>query len=301
MIYGRYEERYRATRPTPQERHARGDETLFSTCCAPDAPWCYLPRDEFPPRSTVYDISTSSRGTASVHMLDVSISRKKLRTAAGEARIVLQDIAFSLAEGEVCALLGPSGCGKTTLLRLIARLDPDYEGRIVVAPAAKLAMVFQEPRLLPWRSVAENLRLAGAQPGKALDDIVAALGLETHLDHYPGELSLGLARRVAIARAFAVEPDLLLLDEPFVSLDAALAMRLRAELVLLVGKRKATTLIVTHGVEEAVSLADRIIVLSEAPARILGDFSVPTPRLSLTRACAEQIKADIVALTKGPH
>lgn len=213
---------------------------------------------------------------------------------------MLQDIAFSLASGEVCALLGPSGCGKTTLLRLIAGLDRDYEGRISLAPTRKIAMVFQEPRLLPWRSVAENLRIAGAVPGKALDDIVAALGLLTHLDHFPGELSLGLARRVAIARAFAVAPDLLLLDEPFVSLDAALARRLRDELVGLVERRKATTLIVTHDVDEAVSLADRIIVLSAAPGRILGDFVVPTPRLSLTSACAARLAADILALTQRP-
>ncbi len=232
-------------------------------------------------------------------MLEVSIARKTLRTAAGETRVVLQDIAFSLARGEVCALLGPSGCGKTTLLRLIAGLDRDYEGRIGLAPARKLAMVFQEPRLLPWRSVAENLRLAGAVPGKALDDIVAALGLEAHLDHYPGELSLGLARRVAIARAFAVAPDLLLLDEPFVSLEAALAQRLRGELVGLVGQRKATTLIVTHDVGEAISLADRILVLSAAPGRILGDLVVPTPRLAMTPACAARLEADIVALTQG--
>jgi len=232
-------------------------------------------------------------------LLDVAIARKTLRTAAGETRVVLRDISFTLAKGEVCALLGPSGCGKTTLLRLIAGLDTDYEGRIALGSSRKLGMVFQEPRLLPWRSVAENLRLAGAVPGQALDDIVASLGLAAHLGHYPGELSLGLARRVAIARAFAVEPDLLLLDEPFVSLDAALAQRLRDELVLLVETRKATTLIVTHDVEEAVALADRIVVLSATPGRLIGDERIPTPRLSLAPACAERVKAYISALTTG--
>jgi sulfonate transport system ATP-binding protein len=232
-------------------------------------------------------------------LLDVSIARKTLRSAAGETRVVLHDVSFSLAEGEVCALLGPSGCGKTTLLRLIAGLDPDYAGHVTVPASRKLAMVFQEPRLLPWRSVAENLRLAGAVPGKPLDDIVTALGLESHLDHFPGELSLGLARRVAIARAFAVQPDLLLLDEPFVSLDAALAARLRGELVLLVEKRRSTTLIVTHDVDEAISLADRIVVLTPAPGRLLGNLIVPTPRLALTPSCAERLEADIVTLMKG--
>jgi sulfonate transport system ATP-binding protein len=232
-------------------------------------------------------------------LLELSISRKALHTATGETRIVLQDIAFSLAKGEVCALLGPSGCGKTTLLRLVAGLDLDYEGRIVVPASSKLAMVFQEPRLLPWRNVAENLRLAGAVPGPLLDDIIAALGLEAHLRHFPGELSLGLARRVAIARAFAVQPDLLLLDEPFVSLDPALAERLRGELVHLVEKRKATTLIVTHNIDEAIALADRILVLTPSPGRLLGNLIVPTPRLALTRACAKRLEADIVALMKS--
>jgi NitT/TauT family transport system ATP-binding protein len=234
----------------------------------------------------------------SASVLEIAITRKTLRTALGETRAILSKVAFALARGEVCALLGPSGCGKTTLLRIIARLDRDFEGKVdILPPAQKLGMVFQEPRLLPWRNVAENLRLAGAVPGKVLDDIIKALGLESHLSHYPGELSLGLARRVAIARAFAVEPGLLLLDEPFVSLDAALAARLRAELAFLVETRKATTLIVTHDVDEAISLADRIIILSAAPGRIIGDRRITTPRRALTPPCAERIKADILALT----
>lgn len=230
--------------------------------------------------------------------LNVSITRKTLRTASGQTRSILHDVAFSVRKGEVCALLGPSGCGKTTLLRIVSGLDTDFEGRLVLPAEHKIGMVFQEPRLLPWRSVAQNLQLVGTSSQSDLEDIAASLRLSRHLDHYPGELSLGLARRVAIARAFAVRPDLLLLDEPFVSLDAALAQRLRSELVLLVGKRKATTLIVTHDVDEAVSLADRIIVLGPAPGRILGDLAVPTPRQELTPSCAARIKADIVALTK---
>ena len=156
-------------------------------------------------------------------MLEVSIAKKALRSAAGENRVVLRDVAFGLKAGEVGAVLGPSGCGKTTLLRIIAGLDRDFTGEVRLPSPHKIGMVFQEPRLLPWRTVRQNLELAGAAPGPALDDIVAALGLARHLDHFPGELSLGLARRAAIARAFAILPDLLLLDEPFVSLDAALA------------------------------------------------------------------------------
>ncbi len=228
--------------------------------------------------------------------LEVSVARKALRTASGQTRVVLQDVAFHLRKGEICALLGPSGCGKTTLLRIISGLDSDFEGRIVLPSPLKIGMVFQEPRLLPWRSVLQNLRLGGSSSENDLAEIVAALRLSKHLGHFPGELSLGLARRVAIARAFAVKPDLLLLDEPFVSLDASLAAQLREELLALVVKRKATTLIVTHDVEEAISLADRIIVLSAAPGRILADRTIETPREALTDGCAAKLKEDIRSL-----
>jgi NitT/TauT family transport system ATP-binding protein len=229
--------------------------------------------------------------------LKISIARKALRTASGQTRVVLDDVAFSLRKGEICALLGPSGCGKTTLLRIISGLDPDFEGRIVLPAPHRIGMVFQEPRLLPWRSVAENLRLVGASSENDLAEIAAALHLSKHLDHFPGELSLGLARRAAIARAFAVKPNLLLLDEPFVSLDAALARQLREELLALVLKRKATTLIVTHDVEEAISLADRIIVLSAAPGRILADRTIAAPREALTEGRAAKMKEEIRSLT----
>ncbi|WP_051953419.1 ABC transporter ATP-binding protein [Methylocapsa aurea] len=226
---------------------------------------------------------------------EIAIASKTLRTAAGAMRVVLRDVAFSLKEGEVCALLGPSGCGKTTLLRIIAGIDRDFEGRLALPSRHKIGMVFQEPRLLPWRSVADNLRLAGASNETSLAEIASALGLDLHLDHFPGELSLGLARRVAIARAFAIKPDLLLLDEPFVSLDAALAMRLREELIALVETRKATTLIVTHDVDEAIALADRIIVLSAAPGRIVAEATIETARLALTPERAAGVKSALLA------
>jgi sulfonate transport system ATP-binding protein len=234
--------------------------------------------------------------------LEVSIARKVFRTASGQTRVILHDMAFSLRQGEICALLGPSGCGKTTLLRIISGLDTDFEGRIVLPSRHRIGMVFQEPRLLPWRSVAQNLRLGGSSSESDLAEIAAALRLSKHLDHFPGELSLGLARRVAIARAFAVKPDLLLLDEPFVSLDAALAAQLREELLALVLKRKATTLIVTHDVEEAISLAGRIIVLSAAPGHILADRIIEAPRQALTEARAVKMKEEIRSLmAKADH
>jgi len=192
---------------------------------------------------------------------------------------VLDAISFALSNGEVAAVVGPSGCGKTTLLRIIVGLDRDFAGNVVLPAHGRLGIVFQEPRLLPWRTVEENVRLAAPQAGEAmLSALFATLGLTQHRRHYPGELSLGLARRVALARAFAFEPDLLALDEPFVSLDAALVERLRAELIELVSRRPTTTLLVTHSIEEAVGLADRILLLSPSPARLIAEVPIERPR-----------------------
>jgi ABC-type nitrate/sulfonate/bicarbonate transport system ATPase subunit len=211
--------------------------------------------------------------------LEVAIKQKFFRAASGNNLHVLGELSFSLANGEVAALVGPSGCGKTTLLRIISGLDRDYEGSVGLPDPCRLGMVFQEPRLLPWRTVEANVRLAAPQATDgALDTLFQTLGLAAHRDHYPGELSLGLARRVALARAFAVAPDLLVLDEPFVSLDAAMADRLRAELVELVTRRPVTTLLVTHDVEEAIGLADRLLVLSPSPARIVATVPIAHPR-----------------------
>jgi ABC-type nitrate/sulfonate/bicarbonate transport system ATPase subunit len=211
--------------------------------------------------------------------LDVGIKHKSYRAASGGKLHVIGELAFGLGAGEVAALVGPSGCGKTTLLRIVAGLDRDFDGSVTLPAHGTLGMVFQEPRLLPWRTVEQNVRLAAPKAADAaLDLLFRTLGLAAHLDHYPGELSLGLARRVALARAFAVEPDLLLLDEPFVSLDQALAARLRDELAELVGRRPVTTLLVTHDVGEAIGLADRLLFLSASPARLLAEVSVERPR-----------------------
>jgi NitT/TauT family transport system ATP-binding protein len=229
--------------------------------------------------------------------LEVAITRKVLRIASGAGREVLRDFTLSVSAGDICALVGPSGCGKTTLLRMIAGLDRDFEGKITWPLRHRIGMVFQEPRLLPWRTVSQNLSIAAPLATRGeLDQIVAALGLSEHIEHFPGELSLGLARRVALARAFAIKPDLLLLDEPFVSLDAALAARLREELVALVEQSGVTTLIVTHDIEEAIGLADRIVLLSAPPARIVGDVRIEKPRRFMTPDQAALIKAEIESL-----
>ena len=211
------------------------------------------------------------------------IRHKSYRAARGGRLCVLGELSIAVAHGEVAALVGPSGCGKTTLLRIIVGLDHDFEGSVRLPAHGRLGVVFQEPRLLPWRTVEDNVRLAAPQASDAtLSALFATLGLAEHRGHYPGELSLGLARRVALARAFAVEPELLVLDEPFVSLDAPLAARLRAELVELVSRRPVTTLLVTHSVEEAIGLADRIFLLSASPARVLASVPIDRPRSSRT-------------------
>ncbi len=196
---------------------------------------------------------------------------------------VLDKLSITLTNGEVVALVGPSGCGKTTLLRIIVGLDRDFAGSVQLPPHGRLGVVFQEPRLLPWRTVEANVRLAAPQASEeTLGALFATLGLTEHRRHYPSELSVGLARRVALARAFAVQPELLVLDEPFVSLDSALAVRLRAELVELVSRRPVTTLLVTHDVEEAAALADRLILLSPSPARVLAELPIESPRRART-------------------
>ena len=228
--------------------------------------------------------------------LEAAIRAKRHRGARGESREALRDVHLALAAGEVGAVLGPSGCGKTTLLRIVAGLDRDYEGTVRLPGAGRAAMVFQEPRLLPWRTVEENLRfVAPALAAAEVDALLVPLGLSGHRRHYPGELSLGLARRAAIARALAVRPDLLLLDEPFASLDAATAGRLVDQLVDLVEGRPVTTLLVTHDVATALRLADAIFVLSGAPARLAARVDLPLSRTRLTREAAAEAERRVAA------
>jgi ABC-type nitrate/sulfonate/bicarbonate transport system ATPase subunit len=211
--------------------------------------------------------------------LEVRITKKTYRTASGGAFEALRDMTFTLEGGAVGALVGPSGAGKTTLLRIITGLDTNYTGEVRLPAHGRLGMVFQEPRLLPWRTVEQNVRLGAPDTtGDDLDALFGALGLAAHRRHFPGELSLGQARRVALARAFAVKPDLLVLDEPFVSLDAALARHLQAELAALVTSRRVTTLIVTHNMDEAIGLADRVFLLSASPARVVAEIPIARPR-----------------------
>ncbi|MCS6878541.1 MAG: ABC transporter ATP-binding protein [Geminicoccaceae bacterium] len=210
--------------------------------------------------------------------LSVNVVRKRFPAlGAAPEKLVLENVRFAASEGETVAVLGPSGCGKTTLLNLVAGLDPEFEGRIE-RPPGRLAFVFQEPRLLPWRTVEDNLRfvLAGEADAKArIDAALAEVELPDAGPVYASRLSLGMARRVALARALVVRPSLLLLDEPFVSLDQPTAWRLRLLLLDLLARHAVTTLLVTHEPREAVMLADRILLLTAAPGRPRAELRVP--------------------------
>jgi NitT/TauT family transport system ATP-binding protein len=232
--------------------------------------------------------------------LEVDITGKTFRSAAGETHDVLAPISFSLEAGEVGVFVGPSGCGKSTMLRIILGIDSDFQGRISRPANARIGMVFQEPRLLPWRTVEQNVRLAAPAIDEAkLSELFRILELHSHRSHFPGELSLGLARRVALARAFAVEPDLLVLDEPLASLDEALAGRLRDEIATLVGSRPVMALLVTHSLDDAVRLGDRLFFLSPRPARIVADLPIRIPRGARGEAEIAAIKAGLVRRTQG--
>lgn len=234
-------------------------------------------------------------------LLDVRVTRKVYRSASGGTFEALRDTAFTLAGGTVGALVGPSGSGKTTLLRIITGLDVDYTGTVQLPDHGRLGMVFQEPRLLPWRTVEQNVRLGAPDATDAdLDALFGVLGLAAHRRHFPGELSLGQARRVALARAFAVKPDLLVLDEPFVSLDAALARHLQQELAALVTSHRVTTLIVTHSMDEAIGLADRLFLLSASPGRVVAEVPIARPRAAHTAEEIAAIKDEIARALKQP-
>lgn len=232
--------------------------------------------------------------------LDVSIRQKRFRSADGEELLAIDDIAFCAPPGSFTALIGPSGCGKTTTLRILLGLDTDVDGHARL-PEGRVAAVFQEPRLLPWRDVETNVRLALPLELRHLElaPLFEALGLSELRTRYPGELSLGLARRVALARAFAIQPALLLLDEPFVSLDETTAAKLRALLLQVWSARPTTAVMVTHNLREAVDLADRLVLLTPRPARIRGIFDLPTPRAERNAAWRMRVVAEVDALFPG--
>lgn len=211
------------------------------------------------------------------------------KTYPGANRSSIGNIQLPVTANEFVCLIGPSGCGKTTLLNLVAGLDQNFSGEITLGLAgnkpAKIGYVFQQPRLLPWRTVRENIELVlNDNSSSVIDALLDAMQL-TEIQHcYPAHLSLGMSRRVAIIRAFAIDPDLLLMDEPFVSLDTANARLVRELLLNLWQLRPHTVLFVTHDLREAILLADRLVFLSSSPMQIITEIAVPIARKDRTNA-----------------
>ncbi|MCG8083314.1 MAG: ABC transporter ATP-binding protein [Candidatus Thiodiazotropha taylori] len=220
-------------------------------------------------------------------MLDIEVKNKSFKQSDSEnALSVLTDIEINLNQGEFVALVGPSGCGKSTLLQIIAGLDREFEGTIswqngTSQHLEKLGYVFQNPRLLPWLTLYDNIALVLDNPAAKQTQISALLeatGLSAFTSYHPAQLSIGMQRRAALARAFVIEPSLLIMDEPFVSLDRPTAVQLRELLLDILAVRRTTVIFVTHDLYEATQLADRILFLSTSPAKVIGETVVGLER-----------------------
>ncbi|MEM6635082.1 MAG: ABC transporter ATP-binding protein [Pseudomonadota bacterium] len=220
-------------------------------------------------------------------MPGIEVSCEDIRKSFG-ATDAVSPFTVTFTAGSTTALLGPSGCGKSTILRMIAGLERPDAGRIaiggespkVVARRGGLAMAFQDPSLLPWRSVRSNIALGAElarKPADRVEHLIDLVGLSGFAGHRPAELSGGMRQRAAIARSLISNPDLLLLDEPFGAVDAMTRRRLNADLPPVWSETGATAILVTHSVDEALLLSDRILVLSARPARIVSDIPVDLP------------------------
>ena len=216
--------------------------------------------------------------------VEIDIARKLYRGRNGAAGLeALRGLKLSVAEGEFTCIVGPSGCGKTTLLNIVSGLDSDVEGEVSVAGHAPgegppVGYMFQSPRLMPWLSVRDNVALVLGEDAAAADELLRQVGLGDFMDAWPGALSGGMRRRVALVRAFVTGPELLLLDEPFLSLDAPVANRLRLLLLDIWQSRPTTVIFVTHDLREALFLADRVLFMSASPGRIVLDLPIDLER-----------------------
>ncbi len=195
---------------------------------------------------------------------------------------VLCELSLEVAEGEFVAVVGPSGCGKTTILNLLSGFDKPSAGTVTRSGRAR--MMYQQDGLFPWLTTEENVGLGlrqikdGRERERQLRDMLELVGLAGFARHYPHQLSGGMRQRVELARALAGDTDILLLDEPFSSLDYLTRLRLRRELALMLEERPRTVVLVTHDIEEAAQLADRVVVLSERPARVRRVVRLGSPR-----------------------
>ena len=220
-------------------------------------------------------------------MLEIDQLSKSYPARGGGESVIVSDFTLDVREGEFVCLLGHSGCGKTTVLSILMGLTAPTSGGVVIGrrevsgPGTDRGVVFQSATLLPWLTVKGNVALALDQvrSTRSVDSYLDAVGLGGRGEQYPRELSAGMQQRVGIARAFALEPRLLLLDEPFSLLDALTRMELQDELMALWERTRRTVIMVTHDVDEALLLADRIVMMTNGPAATIGEiFDVPFPR-----------------------
>jgi len=219
---------------------------------------------------------------------------------------VLEGIDFAIADGEFVAIVGPSGCGKTTLLNMIAGFERPDRGEVIVdgapvrGPSLKGIVISQQGSVFPWLTVRGNLTFGldgapEAERRRIADHYISLVGLQGFEGAYPFELSGGMLKRVEVARALAVRPEILYMDEPFAALDALTRFRMRIELLRILSRERHTSLLVTHDVEEAIQMADRILILSARPATISSVVSVPVPHpRKLTSPAVVDLKEHIL-------
>jgi NitT/TauT family transport system ATP-binding protein len=195
---------------------------------------------------------------------------------------VLRELSLDIGRGEFVAVVGPSGCGKTTLLNLLSGYEQPSSG--IIESVGRMRMVYQQDGLFPWQTVTENISLGlrhltnEGERRQQTEDMIRLIQLDGFEHHYPHQLSGGMRQRVELARALAGESDILLMDEPFSSLDYLTRLRMRHELARLLHERPRTVVLVTHDIEEAAQLADRVVVLSDRPAQIRRELSITAPR-----------------------
>jgi NitT/TauT family transport system ATP-binding protein len=236
-----------------------------------------------------------ARPAGATSQFEIRIEEKTHIGADGTKIPAIRDLVLEVQPQSLTVLMGPSGCGKTTLLRIIAGLDNRFVGTVHVPESTRIGIMFQEPRLLPWRTVQQNIEIVAETMSSAeLEHLASAVGIADMLLRYPRELSLGLARRVALARAFAPRPDLLLLDEPFVSLDERAADRLRRLLLEVWSARPTTAILVTHNPREAILLADQLVLLAPRPTHAVAVIQIATPRAKRDATKVEEIYAGLL-------
>jgi len=224
-------------------------------------------------------------------MLSITNICKTFETEEGESILALQNINIEVKDKEFVCIIGPSGCGKTTLLRIIAGLEKPDSGVVtlknepILAPGPDRGMVFQEYSLFPWRTVLKNItfslelkKIPKAERNKIANEYLELVGLEMFADSYPHELSGGMKQRVAIARALVNDPHVLLMDEPFGAVDAQTRNRLQQELLKIWEKEQKIIMFITHSVDEAVFLADRVVVFTARPGKIKEIINIDLPR-----------------------